>query len=164
MPGERATLSDWANHLSTIFPEVRLKRYLEMRGEDVGPPPMIAALSALFVGLLYDDTALDGAWQLVKDWSAADRQGLRDAVPAQALAADIGGRRAADIARDMLALAEGGLVRRARLDAQGRDETHHLDPLRPIVHDGRTQAEALLALYNGAWHGSVDPVFQTCAF
>ena len=162
-PGERATLSDWANHLSTLFPEVRLKRYLEMRGCDVGPPAMINAMSALFVGLLYDRDALEGAWDLVKGWSVAERQKLRDDVPRQALAAEVRGRTVRDVARDMLALSRAGLVRRGYRDAEGRDESFYLDPLDAIV-DGRTQAEAMLAHYNGAWNGSVDPVFTQYVF
>ncbi|MCW6509506.1 glutamate--cysteine ligase [Lichenifustis flavocetrariae] len=163
LPGERATLSDWANHLSTIFPEVRLKRYLEMRGEDVGPQAMINALPALFVGLLYDDEALDGAAEIVKDWTAADRQTLRDDVPRLGLDAVVRGIPARAIARELLGLARAGLARRGRCDLQGRDETGFLDPLDRIV-DGRTQAEELLALYRGAWNGSVGPVFDHCIF
>jgi glutamate--cysteine ligase len=162
MPGERATLSDWANHLSTIFPEVRLKRYLEMRGADMGSPAMIGALPALFVGLFYDDLALDAAWELVKPWTAADRQGLRDDVPRLGLRATVAGRRLQDVAREVLALARGGLERRRRLDTAGRDETIHLDPLQEIVDRGRTQAEVLLDHFNGCWGGSVLPVFDEC--
>jgi glutamate--cysteine ligase len=163
LPGERATLSDWANHLSTLFPEVRLKRYLEMRGADVGPPAMIAALPALFVGLLYDDASLEGAWDLVKAWTDAERQHLRDEVPRLALEAEIRGRKARDVAREMLTLARAGLARRRHLDAEGRDETRFLDPLDRIMA-GRTQAEELLSHYHGSWNGSVAPVFSECVF
>lgn len=163
LPGERAALSDWANHLSTLFPEVRLKRYLEMRGADVGPPAMINALPALFVGLLYDGAALDAAWDFVKGWTAEERQRLRDDVPRLALEAEVRGLRARDIAREMLALAREGLVRRQRLDRNGRDESRFLDPLHVIV-EGRTQAETLLAHYHGAWNGSVAPAFTDCVF
>ncbi|MDX7951034.1 glutamate--cysteine ligase [Lichenihabitans sp. Uapishka_5] len=162
-PGERATLSDWANHLSTLFPEVRLKRYLEMRGCDVGPPAIINAMPALFVGLLYDTDALEAAWDLVKHWTGTERQALRDAVPRLGLEAEVRGRKARDVARDMLALARTGLVRRRHLDAAGRDESHFLDPLDTIVA-GRTQAEDLLAHYNGGWNGSVGPAFSDCVF
>jgi glutamate--cysteine ligase len=164
LPGEKATLSDWANHLSTIFPEVRLKRYLEMRGEDVGPTPMITALPALFVGLLYDDAVLGAAWDLVKPWTADDRQALRDAVPRFGLRAEIQGRKVGDIAREMLVLARAGLSRRNRRDRQGRDETHFLDPLQAIVNGGRTQAEDLLDRYYGPWAESVEPAFTECVF
>ena len=163
LPGEQATMSDWANHLGTIFPEVRLKRYLEMRGADAGPVGHLNALPALFTGLFYDDAALDGAWQLAKDWTAAQRQLLRDEVPRLALKAMIGGRSARDIARDMLALSRVGLARRARRNAQGLDETHYLDPLDAIVDAGRTHAEVMLEHFHGDWHGSVDPAFAACA-
>ena len=159
LPGERATISDWANHLSTIFPEVRLKRYLEMRGADVGPPSRIIAQSALMVGLYYDDAALDGALQLIGGWSAQARQALRDEAPRLGFAAEIAGRTTREIARDMLALARAGLARRARKDARGRDETHFLDPLDAIVASGVEPARAWLAQFAGAWGGSVDPAF-----
>src|SRR5262247_3324901 len=129
LPGERATLSDWANHVSTIFPEVRLKRYLEMRGADGGPWRRLPACAAYWVGLLYDDAALDAAWDLVKDWTAEDRQRLRDEVPRQGFKARIGQRSVLDLAKATLRLAEKGLKRRARLDKDGRDETKYLEPL-----------------------------------
>lgn len=160
LPGERATISDWANHLSTLFPEVRLKRYLEMRGADAGPLPMLQALPALWVGLLYDPGVLDQALALVADWSADDRQALRDAVPGLGLKAEVRGRSVRDVARDVLDLAHEGLRRRGFLDAQGRDETRHLQPLHAIAQSGRTAAEDLLALYDGPWAKSVDPVFE----
>jgi len=160
LPGERAALSDWANHLSTIFPEVRLKRYLEMRGADVGPLPMIIALSAFWVGLLYDEASLEAASLLIKPWSAEERQGLRDAVPKQGLAARIKGRSLSDIAREVLALSRAGLERRARLDDTGRDETRFLAPLDAILATGETQAQALLTRFHGPWQGSVRPSFD----
>jgi glutamate--cysteine ligase len=164
MPGTRATMSDWANHLSTLFPEVRLKRYLEMRGADAGPVAMLDALPAFWVGLLYDDGVLDQAWQMVKDWTDDERQALRDTVPRQALAVPFRGETVRDIARRALALSREGLRRRARTDAAGRDETVYLAPLDAIVETGRTQAEHLLDLYHGAWKGNLDRVFETNAF
>ncbi len=164
LPGERATLSDWANHLSTIFPEVRLKRYLEMRGADVGSAATIPALGALFVGLLYDDAALDAAEAMIRPWDAEARQRLRDEVPRHALAATIGGRTVREVARDVLRLARGGLERRRRLDASSRDETMYLSPLIDIVETGKTSAERLLDRFHGTWKSSVDPVFTECAF
>ena len=164
MPGERATLSDWANHLSTIFPEVRLKRYLEMRGEDVGPPDMIIALGALFAGLFYDPAALQAASDLVAPWTAEMRQAMRDEVPALAFRATIGRRSLRDVARDMLAISRGGLERRGILDAEGRDEARYLAPLEALVDSGRTRADLLLERYHGAWNGSVDPVFEECIY
>jgi glutamate--cysteine ligase len=164
LPGERATHSDWANHVSTLFPEVRLKRYLEMRGADVGPPEHITGLSAFWVGLLYDDAALDGAWELVKGWSAEERERLRSDVPTLALKASIAGRSAGDVARDALRLSQAGLRRRANLDEAGRDETRHLDYVQEIVTSGRTAAERLLERYHGSWGGSVRPAFDECVF
>jgi glutamate--cysteine ligase len=160
LPGERATLSDWANHLSTIFPEVRLKRYLEMRGADVGPAERICALPALMVGLYYDPQALAGAFDLIKGWSAEERQKLRDDAPRLALAARIGGRTLQEIARDALALARDGLKRRARLDARGHDETAYLDPLDAIAATGRPPAQHWIERFEGPWKRSVKPAFQ----
>jgi glutamate--cysteine ligase len=164
MPGERATSSDWANHLSTIFPEVRLKRFLEMRGSDVGAPDMIAAEAALWAGLLYDSDALGAAYDLVRPWSAAERQRVRDDVPRLALDAVVAGRKLVEVAREVLLIARAGLARRALLDAEGRDETRHLDPLAEIVESGETRAARLLALYHGPWGGSVEPAFRDCVF
>ena len=159
LPGERATISDWANHLSTIFPEVRLKRYMEMRGADAGSPEHMLALSALFVGLLYDATALDAAGEIVKGWSAAERQKLRDDVPRLGLSAEIGGRSLRDLGREVLAVARGGLARRARKNQQGQDEGIYLDVLDARIDSGRTAAEDWLARYHGAWGGDVRPIF-----
>jgi glutamate--cysteine ligase len=164
LPGEHATISDWANHVSTIFPEVRLKRYLEMRGADGGPWRRLPALPAYWVGILYDDTALDAAWDLVKGWSAQARQALRDDVPKQGFAARIAGRSALDLAKATLALAEEGLARRRRLDRGGRDERRYLAPIRDYVARGFTPAEELLGKYANDWHGSVAPVFQEYAY
>jgi glutamate--cysteine ligase len=159
LPGERATISDWANHLSTIFPEVRLKRYLEMRGADVGSAEHIVAQSALMVGLYYDGVALDGAVELIRRWSAQERQTLRDEAPRLGLQARIAGRPVRDVARDMLALARGGLARRGRRDARGRDETPYIDSLDAIVERGEEPARLWLAQYEGPWGRSIDPVY-----
>ena len=161
LPGERATISDWANHLSTLFPEVRLKRYLEMRGVDDGPRERICALSALWTGILYDRQALDAAWDLVKSWTAAERQKLRDDVPRLGFNATIRDRKVRGLARDMISLAQDGLKRRARLDHySGRDESDFLDPIEEIVESGKTPAEVLLERFNGEWRGSVEPAFE----
>jgi glutamate--cysteine ligase len=164
LPGERATLSDWSNHLTTIFPEVRLKRYIEMRGADSGPWRKLPALPAFWVGLLYDDTSLDAAWDLAKGWTSEQRQALRDAVPKQGLSAQIGGRSVHDIARECIALARAGLQRRARLDREGDDETQYLDPVEEVVKRGKTPAEELLEKFHGTWNGNVDAVFTEYAF
>jgi glutamate--cysteine ligase len=164
VPGERAVLSDWVNHVGTIFPEVRLKRYLEMRGADSGPLSRIVALPALFVGLLYDDGVLDAAWDLVKDWTDEERQKLRDDVPKLGFKAEIRGLTVGELAREMLTLARTGLRRRDRLDMNGCDETRYLDPIQAIVDDGRTAAEALIEKYLGPWQGQVDRVFEEQAY
>ncbi|MDP9138437.1 MAG: glutamate--cysteine ligase [Pseudomonadota bacterium] len=164
LPGERPTLKDWSNHLTTIFPEVRLKNYLEMRGADSGPWRRLCALPAVWVGLLYDQASLDGAWDLVKEWSADDRQGLRDAVPRQALAAGIAGRSVGDVARDVLKLSRAGLANRALMGRRGRDETHFLDVLDEILIKDRTRAEELVELFHADWGGDIDRVFRDFAY
>ena len=163
-PGERATIADWANHLSTIFPEVRLKRYLEMRGADVGPPERIVALAALMAGLYYDPDALGSAEALIEGWSAEDRQKLRDDAPLLGLAAEARGRDLRSVALDMLAISRSGLKRRARLNARGEDETILLHPLEAIADSGREPARHWIQRYEGPWGRSVDPSFDEAAF
>src|SRR5665647_3113525 len=163
-PGQRPTLSDWANHLSTIFPEVRLKRYLEMRGADGVPWGRLPALPAFWVGLLYDDTSLNAAWDLVKHWNAGERQALRDDVPRFGFKARIRNRYLFEIARECLTLAHSGLRRRGRVDHLGHDETRYLEPLQRIIDSGRTPAEEMLDKFNGPWHGSVEPAYDEYAF
>ena len=150
LPGERPTLSDWANHLSTIFPEVRLKRYLEMRGADGVPWGRLPALPAFWVGLLYDDESLNAAWDLVSHWTAQERQALRDDVPRFGFKARIRDRYLFEIARECLTLSHAGLRRRGRIDQLGRDESRYLEPLERILESGRTPAEEMLDKFNGA--------------
>jgi glutamate--cysteine ligase len=164
LPGEHATISDWANHVSTIFPEVRLKRYLEMRGADGGPWRRLPALPAYWVGILYDDDSLQAAWDLVKDWTAAERQKLRDEVPRRGFAATIAGQSVLQLAKTTIALAENGLARRRRLDARGQDERRYLRPIEDYVARGITPADELLAKFHGPWEGSVEPVFKEYAY
>ena len=164
LPGERATVSDWANHLSTIFPEVRLKRYLEMRGSDGGPWGRLPSLSAYWVGLLYDDDCLDAAWDIVKGWTAEERQRLRDEVPRLGFRAAIRGRDLLSIARETLSLARAGLTRRKKFDPYGADETRYLKPLEELTERGETPAEELLRKFHGPWGGSVDPVYTEYAY
>ena len=158
LPGEKPVMKDWADHLTTIFPEVRLKKYLEMRGADSGLAPKLCALPAFWVGLLYDQSALDAAWDLVKGWTAEERQRLRDDVPRLALGATLRGRTVRDISSDVLKIARGGL------EARGLKEARFLDPLDEIVARGKTAAEDLLALYQGSWQGDVKKVFSACAY
>ncbi|HET9816533.1 MAG TPA: glutamate--cysteine ligase [Xanthobacteraceae bacterium] len=164
LPGEHATISDWVNHVSTIFPEVRLKRYLEMRGADGGPWRRLPALPAYWVGILYDDDSLQAAWDLVKDWTAAERQKLRDEVPRLGFAATIAGQSVLQLAKTTIALAGHGLARRRRLDARGQDERRFLRPIEEYVGRGITPAEELLAKFHGPWDGSVEPVFKEYAY
>jgi glutamate--cysteine ligase len=164
LPGEPATISDWANHLSTIFPEVRLKRYLEMRGSDSGPASRLPALPAYWAGLLYDDDCLEAAWDLVKVWTAEERQKLRDDVPRLGFNAKIRSATVLDLAKTTLALARKGLSRRDRQDMAGRDETQYLAPLEESVERGITPAEELLERFQGPWNRSVEPVFSEYAY
>lgn len=164
LPGERATISDWANHISTIFPEVRLKRYLEMRGSDAVPWRRLPSLPAFWVGLLYDDTNLDAAWDLVKHWTAEERQKLRDDVPKLGFEAKIRGRTLLELSKELLTIAQAGLQRRNHIGDDGRDETRYLEPLGDIVSSGHTAAEEMLAKYHGKWRGSVDPIFDEYAY
>ena len=163
LPGERATISDWANHLSTLFPEVRLKRFLEMRGADAGPPDMLNALPAFWVGLLYDQAALDAAWELVKGWTSEERQALRDAVPKAGLAATIAGRSARDVAIDVLVLSRQGLARRNCRNAGGQDETVYLEPLSAILAGDKTFSQELVERYKAEWGGRIEPLFPSLA-
>lgn len=154
------TLGDWTNHLSTLFPDVRLKRFLEMRGADGGPWRRICALPAFWVGLLYDDATLEAADALTRGWSFAEVNALRDAVPSRGLKAEIAGRSLLDIAREVVSLSRQGLKNRARLNAEGQDESVFLGPLDEVVAKQTTLADDLLSLYHGRWNGSVDPVFD----
>jgi glutamate--cysteine ligase len=164
LKGEKPVLKDWSDHLTTIFPEVRLKRYLEMRGCDSGPWRRLCALPALFAGLLYDERALDAAWELVKDWTAGERQDLRDAVPRQGLGATIRGRTVQAIALDVLALSRAGLEARGLQGCKGKTEAAFLDVLDEIAASGVTPAEHLLTLYRSSWDGRIERVFRDFAF
>ena len=160
LPGEKPRMSDWNDHLSTAFPEVRLKTFLEMRGADGGPWGRICALPALWVGLLYDQGALDAAWDVVKGWTMEERQTLRDSVPKLGLKAPVpGGRTLLDIAPEVLSIAQSGLASRARLDGSGNNETGYLAALHEVVAQGKTPAEVLLERYHGEWQGDVARVY-----
>jgi glutamate--cysteine ligase len=163
-PGERATLKDWSDHLTTIFPEVRLKQYLEMRGADSGPLDRLCALPALWVGVFYDDAALAAAWDLCKDWTAEDRARLRADVTRLGLKAEVAGRSVQHIAQDLLAIAKEGLRRRARASDVQQDETPYLGCLEEIADSGVTPAERLLELYHGPWRGEVRNAFDAMAY
>ena len=164
LPGEKPVAKDWADHITTIFPEVRLKQYLEMRGTDSGPWRRLCALPALWTGVLYEDGPLDAAWDLVKDWTAVERQALRDAVPREGLKAMIHGRTVRDVAKDMLNLSRTGLEQRNEQGCKGRTEASFLDVLDETVATGKTAAENLLELYHGAWNGNIERVFRDFAY
>ncbi len=164
LPGEFPGIGDWSDHLTTAFPEVRLKTYLEMRGADGGPWRRLCALAALWIGILYDQAALDGSADLVADWTAAEREAMRNDVPRLGLATPFRGGSLRDIALKTLDLAHGGLHRRARRDASGEDETHFLDPLFQIAGSGRTPAGELIEDYETRWSGDVDRVYDEYSY
>jgi len=164
LPGERPTLKDWEDHLTTAFPEVRLKRYLEMRGADGGPWHRLCALPALWAGLFYHQPSLDAAWDIARDWSIEERLKLREEVPKIGLKAMVRGRTMQSIALELLELANEGLMTRNRLNAAGDNETGFLNTLQDVAESGVTPAERKLKLYHGEWNNSVDPIFTTCAY
>jgi glutamate--cysteine ligase len=164
LPGEKPTIQDWEDHLTTAFPEVRLKRYMEMRGADGGPWRKLCALPALWAGLLYDDAVLDAAWDLVGDWSMEERMQLRVDAPRMGLNTMIRDRTLQSLALEVLAMASTGLTGRNRLGTSGENESGFLEPLFANARMGLTPAEKKLALYHGPWNGSVDPIFTEAAY
>jgi glutamate--cysteine ligase len=164
LPGALPTLNDWSDHLTTAFPEVRMKKFLEMRGADGGPWNRLCALPAFWVGLLYDDAALDAAWDLVRDFTSEERHALRDGVPKYALKLPFRGASVRELAIETLKIAEAGLARRRVLCAQGGDETVFIEPLLEIALANQTPAEQKLELFHGRWQGSVDPLFREFAY
>jgi glutamate--cysteine ligase len=164
LPGELPTMKDWEDHLTTIFPEVRLKTYIEQRGADAGPWSRLCALPALWAGIFYCDAALEAAWSLVKSWTAEDREALRRAVPVLGLKAPIRGMVARDVAQQMLAIARQGLKSRNKLNASGDDETHFLAELDDIAATGVTPAERLIERWRTEWKGDMGKVFEACAY
>jgi glutamate--cysteine ligase len=164
LPGQLPTMRDWADHMTTAFPEVRLKKYLEMRGADGGPWNRLCALPAFWTGLLYDGESLDAAWDLVKDFTMIERHALRDGVPKHALKLPFRGATVRELALEALKIAGNGLKRRNRLNAGGASEAVFLEPLLEFALANETPAERKLALFHGAWNGSVDPVFREFAY
>jgi glutamate--cysteine ligase len=158
LPGEKPTMKDWADHLTTIFPEVRLKKYLEMRGADTGLANKLCALPAFWVGVLYEQSSLDAAWDMVKKANAAERQSMRDQVPVHGLKAKFMGRTLQELACDVLEIARKGL------DARNNSEAKFLDVLDEEVRTGHTASDALLEKYNGAWGGDITRVFKDSAY
>ena len=164
LPGAHPNMKDWADHMTTAFPEVRLKKYLEMRGADGGPWNRLCALPALWVGLLYDQTALDAAWDLVKDFTMTERHALRDGVPKQALKLPFRNGTVRDLALRALEIAGHGLARRAKLNSTGASEAVFLEPLIEFAQANQTPAERKLELFHNAWKGNIDPVFKEFAY
>ena len=164
LPGERPTLSDWADHMTTVFPEARVKKYIEMRGADGGSRDRLCALPALWVGLLYDQGALDAAWDLAKGWTHETREALRVGASVDGLQAQAGGIRMRDLAREVLAIARGGLAARAQSGGGASDETCFLDVLDESVKNDRAPADELLARYNGAWAGDLSRIYEEFSY
>ncbi|WGW04015.1 glutamate--cysteine ligase [Tropicibacter oceani] len=166
LPGETPTLSDWADHLTTVFPEARLKKYIEMRGADGGPWRRLCALPALWVGLTYDQGALDAAWDLAKGWDAETREALRVAASVDGLQAEVNGIKMHDLAREVVAIADAGLKARAMPGAGGLvpDETHFLNALKESVETGKVAADELLDHYHGDWNGDLTRVFTEYSY
>ena len=164
LPGEKPTIKDWEDHLSTAFPEVRLKTFLEMRGADGGPWARLCALPAFWVGLLYDHDALSVASDYIADWSSDERDALRNLVPKNALNTPFRSGSVRDIALDILEISHAGLKRRGKLDSIGLDEAHYLKPLFLIAESGITPAEEMIRAFDRRWQGNIDPVFQEYAY
>ncbi|MCA0921132.1 glutamate--cysteine ligase [Pseudooceanicola nanhaiensis] len=166
LPGEKPTLSDWADHLTTLFPEARVKKFIEMRGADGGPWRRLCALPAFWVGLMYDQGALDAAWDLVKGWDAPTREAMRVAAGDQALGGTVNGIKMHDLAREVLDIAEAGLKARAAEGAGGLipDETHFLNALKESIASGQTPADELLAKYKGEWNGDLDRIYAEYSY
>ncbi len=162
--GEKPTMSDWTDHLTTLFPEARVKKIIEMRGADSVAWRGLCALQAIWVGLLYDKQTLDKAYDLIADWTEAERQNLRNEVPRHALNTPFRDGKVLDVARAIVVLSREGLKRRKRLDRFGEDETHFLNSIETIVEDGTTTAEDLLERFNGRWQQNIDKVFDECAY
>jgi len=162
--GQRPTIDDWSDHLTTLFPEVRLKRFLEMRGADGGRWGTITALSAFWAGILYDETALDHAWRMVGDWTEEEREALRSGVPKSALVTPFRTTTVRDLARHALRISRLGLKNRGRISGKNQDETVYLAPLERIAGNGHTVADELLRRYSGEWNQNVDHIFEEFAF
>lgn len=164
LPGEKPTIDDWSDHLTTLFPEVRLKRFLEMRGADGGRWGIITALSAFWTGLLYDEPALESAWAMVRNWTTEERENLRNSVPRDGLKTRFRNTTVQGLAMEALRISRDGLTNRRRLHMNGVDETVYLDPLSQIAGSGRTMSDELLARFHGSWRGEIDHMFEEFAF
>jgi glutamate--cysteine ligase len=166
LPGEMPTLSDWADHLTPIFPEVRIKKFMEMRGADGGPWRRLCALPAYWVGLMYDSGALDAAWDIAKDWDVETREALRVAASEQGLAAEVNGIKMIDLARETVLIAEQGLTARGKAGAGGLipNETHFLNALKESVATGNSPADELLERFYGDWNGDLNKIYSDYSY
>jgi glutamate--cysteine ligase len=164
LDGEVPTMDDWANHLTTLFPEVRIKKYIEMRGADAGPWHRLCALPALWVGLLYDQTALDEAADLIADWSVEERAEMAGRVAKSGLKTPFRDHSLREIARRVAEIAAAGLGRRAALDYVGADESHFVTTLRQVAESGQSQSDLILSRYHGAWNGDLGRLFQELSY
>lgn len=164
LPGERPTIEDFDDHLSTVFPEVRLKQFLEMRGADGGPWNRLCALPALWAGILYDDASLEAAWSLVKDWTVEEREALRRGAARTALKTPFRSTNIQELAKSVLAISRDGLRARGKLNGHGENEAVFLDDLDAIAASGRSPAEDLLQRFHSGWEHSVEPAFTDCAY
>lgn len=164
LPGEIPTISDWEDHLTTAFPDVRLKKFLEMRGADGGPWRRICALPAFWVGLLYHQESLDAAWDLVKNWTVSDRQTLQNEVNRYGLEAESRGRSVLEIARQVLDFSHQGLAARNHCDSRGYNETIYLQALDDIVACGKSPAQKKVDLFNEEWDQKIDPIYTEFAY
>lgn len=166
LPGEVPTLSDWADHMTTVFPEARVKKFIEMRGADGGPWRRLCALPAFWVGLLYDQSSLDAAWDLVKGWDSETREALRRGAGIEALQAKVNGIDMRELAREAVAISEAGLKARARAGNGGLvpDETHFLNAIKESIDTGKVQADEMLEKYHGAWNGDLTPIYSEYSY
>ena len=166
LPGETPTLSDWADHLTTIFPEARVKKFIEMRGADGGQWRRLCALPAFWVGICYDQSALDAAWDLAKKWDAETREAWRVAASVSGFDAVVNGQKMLDVAKELVSISDYGLKQRAIKGAQGLipDETHFLDALKDSLETGKTPADELLDLYNGPWGQDQHRIFEEFSY
>ncbi|HLV82140.1 MAG TPA: glutamate-cysteine ligase family protein, partial [Devosia sp.] len=159
LPGEKPTIKDWEDHLSTIFPEVRLKQFLEMRGGDMGDEKSVTALSAFWTGLLYDSVSLEAAYELIAPWTQSEREEMRHEVPRLGLMTPFDRTNVYDFAAQAVGIAQAGLVRRNRLNAMGEDETIHLAPLEETIRLSKSPAERWLDKFHGEWNGDLSRIF-----
>ena len=166
LPGERPKISDWADHLTTVFPEARVKQFIEMRGADGGPWRKLCALPAFWVGLMYDQNSLDSAWDICKNWDANTREEMRIAASEEGIAAKTNGLSLLDLARELIDISRAGLKNRARPGNGGLvpDECHFLNAIEEVIETGKSPACELIDKYNNEWQKDLKNVYRDCAY